>query len=415
MRVQLADKNEAFLGFLFFMPQLNYYVSALLSSYSIQTITPYVYFFLFLVGGYVIITNLKWRKCFLWSFGLMVSLLLSIVVNWDVTQYMMGDSIFSSPVVLLCIIYFPIFLIFLTKVDFEILLKVATKYSVITLTVAAVAFVNYVVILKISMPDYMTFAYMMVSPIIICTISALTGRRTNIVFAVLGLFLIFIGGCRGALLTIVVFFFLVFLRFFTMNGEKKTIFIKIIAIGAFFIFAFRFESILNSLSLILEGIGYESRVFASLTNSKYGGEINSFFSGDGRNDIWKMSLENIRMIGYGLFGDRTVVRNEYNNPSYAHNWILEMLLSFGWIIGIVAVFFVFWIVIRCLFVASRSGNTTMVVMSYAVLSIIMVKHFISASFVSSIDFWFYLGVGYYIVSVFGEKEIEEKKEGNYVE
>ena len=37
------------------------------------------------------------------------------------------------------------------------------------------------------------------------------------------------------------------------------------------------------------GFGYKSRVFASLTGTSYGGETNTFFSGDGRNDIWNMS------------------------------------------------------------------------------------------------------------------------------
>lgn len=413
MRLQLTEKKEAFLGFLFFMPQINYYVSALLSSYSIQTITPYIYFFCFLAGACVIITNLKWKRCFLWGFGLLVALFLSVVMNWNVIEYMFSDSFFSSPVVWLCIIYFPIFLSFLTEVNFERLLKVTTKYSVVTLTVAATAFVNYVVVLKIVMPDYMTFAYMMVPAIFTCTISALTGTHINVFFSLMGSFLVFIGGCRGALLTIVIFFLLVFLKCFTMKGEKRTILFKIIAIIVFAIIALNFESILDSVSVVLDGMGYKSRVFASLTNSNYGGEVNSFFSGDGRNDIWKMSIENIRFIGYGLFGDRTVVRNEYNDSSYAHNWMLEMLVSFGWIIGIIAVVFVLWVVIRCLLVANKSKNIILVVMSYAVLSIIMVKHFISASFVSSIDFWFYLGVGYCITRMFNEKE--EKMEGNHFE
>ena len=40
MKVELDNKNEALLCFLFFLPQMNYYVAAILSSYGIQTITP---------------------------------------------------------------------------------------------------------------------------------------------------------------------------------------------------------------------------------------------------------------------------------------------------------------------------------------------------------------------------------------
>ena len=111
MKVELDNKNEALLCFLFFLPQMNYYVAAILSSYGIQTITPFVYFFLILTGIYSVLRNLRYRKCFLWSFGMIVVLLLSLIVNWNVTEYMITDShsLFSSPVIMLCTIYFPIF------------------------------------------------------------------------------------------------------------------------------------------------------------------------------------------------------------------------------------------------------------------------------------------------------------------
>lgn len=397
MKVELDNKNEALLCFLFFLPQVNYYVAAILSSYGIQTLTPFVYFALILTGLYSVLKNLKYQKCFLWSFGMMVVLLLSIIVNWNVTEYMITDSLFSSPVIVLCTIYFPIFLILLTSVNLEKLISIAVNYSVVTIALSIIAFVNYVFIQRQSMPDYMTFAYMIVSPIMICAISVIRGRKFNSLWVVIGYILILFGGCRGALLTVSLFFLFCFISFFATNGKAKTIIIKCIISLLIVLVLINLNSILNGIALILEGVGYKSRVFASLTGTSYGGETNTFFSGDGRNDIWKMSWDYIRIIGYGLFGDRTVVKNEYGNASYAHNWLLEMLVSFGWVLGLLAIAFVLGVVLKSIVVANRSKNTTLVLLSYSVFCIIMVKHFISASFASSIDFWFYLGIGHCII------------------
>ncbi len=413
MKVELKSNKEGILCFLFFMPQVNYYIAAILSSYGIQTITSFVYFFLILVGTYSFLTSLGDKRCFLWSFGMVAVLLLSINVDWDVKQYIFSASFASSPVVMLCTIYFPIFLIFLSLVDLGKLIRIAVKYSIITIVLSLIAFANYVFVQRQSMPDYMTFAYMIVSPIMICMISAIQEAKINALWAVAGFIVILVGGCRGALVTVSLFFIFCFIRFFTTAGKGRTTVIKCIVAILVILLTLNIDHILSGLALVLEGFGYKSRVFATLAGTSYGGETNTFFSGDGRIDIWKMSWDHIRVIGYGLFGDRVVVRNEYNNASYAHNWLLEMLVSFGWIAGLIAITFVLWVVIKGAIMANRRKDSTLILLSYSVFCIIMVKHFISASFASSIDFWFYLGVGYCIIETENVKMIEVvKTDGN---
>lgn len=407
MKTEIEIKNEKLLCFLFFLPQINYYISALLSSYNAQTITPFIYGPLIIVGAWSILHNLHYRQCMVWIYGMILMILLSLIVNWKVTQHMIADSFFSSPIVMLCTIYFPIFLLFLTGVNIKNLLMTAERYSIVTIVLATIAFANYVFIQRTSMPDYMTFAYMIVSPIMFCTISAIQGKRSKALWAALGFLLILVGGCRGALLTVSVFFLLCFLTSFTTAEKRSTFIVKCIVVVVAFVVALNIENILNALALVLAKYGYKSRVFASLTGTTYGGQEHTFFNGDGRNDIWEMAWNHIRFIGYGLFGDRTVVVNEYNNPSYAHNWMLEMMVSFGWILGTVAVLYVLWIVIKSVIVAYRKKDKTTALLSYSVFSIIMVKHFISASFASSIDFWFYLGLGYYIIKTGEEQNLTE--------
>lgn len=96
MKIKVKIKNENLLCFLFFLPQINYYISAVLSSYNFQTVTPPIYAALIVVGMCSVLYNLHYRQCFIWSFGMIVVLLVSLIVNWNVSQYMVTDFFFQA-------------------------------------------------------------------------------------------------------------------------------------------------------------------------------------------------------------------------------------------------------------------------------------------------------------------------------
>lgn len=385
---------------LFFLPQINYYISSLLSSYNIPTITPVIYLILFLCGFFVIMCTFKKKKCALLVLYLIISLLLSVLFNEDTISFMFTDPITSSPIIMLMFIYYPIFLLFLTNLNLDIFIRIATKYSVFTIAVALVSFVNYVFVLGVNLPDYMTFSYMLISSIVFCTISSVDKGKKMMLFSILGFILIFIGGCRGALLTVTVFYAFVFLKFFSSGNKKKDILTKIIIVIILLFLVIFWEKILQSVFTVLESFGYQSRVFSTILGSDYGGEVQTFFNSTTRINIWIDAIRRIGFIGYGLFGDRTIVLNEYNNPSYVHNWMLEVLLSFGIVLGLIIIGIILWIIFKCYFVTKKSSDPRMIMLNYAVFSVLMIKHSISASFVTSIDFWFYLGMGYFLIHNF---------------
>lgn len=395
MKAKFALHNDMLLSILFWGPQFNYYLAAFLSAYNIPTISSFVYFFIILAGIYTVLTHLHWKKCLIWSYGMLMVSLLSVVINGDVIKFMFTDPIVLSPIIILATIYFPVFLVFLTPIDFNIWLKESRKYSIWVIAMAAIAFFNYVVLQGRSMPDYMTFAYMLISPIIICVLSFIKGSNIYLGWALLGYAIILVGGSRGALLTISLFLLLCFTKFIFVNKKKKAILPKFILCFLVVLLAIDFNGVVNVISTVLGELGYSSRVFAFLSGNSLSGA--TFFTSAGRNDIWQMSWDHIQLIGYGLFGDRTVIVNEYNDPSYAHNWILEMLVSFGGILGSCAIVFVLWIIVKSFWVSYKTKNDEYMYLSFSVFCVIMVKHCVSASFASSLDFWFYLGLGYYII------------------
>lgn len=395
MTIKVKNIKENILCILFFLPQINYYLSSLLSSYNIQTITPIIYSFLMLAGFLIILGSLKRKKTIILIFFLLLSLFLTIIINPETIRFMLNEQISSSPVIMLLLIYYPIFLLFFTKLDFNVLLRKASKYSVFTILIALLSFVNYVVILGGNLPDYMTFSYMIVSPIIFCMIASIQNKKM-IFFSILGFVLIFIGGCRGALLTVAIFYILIIFKYLSSGNKKRDVFIKVLIVLLLIFTIVFWKEIIENVFSLLESFGYQSRIFSTILGSNYGGEELSFFNSKTRIEIWENAIRSIRLIGYGLFGDRTVIVNEYNDPSYVHNWLLEILLSFGLVLGIIVAGLILYIVIRGYICSKKSLDMRKIMLGYAIFSVLMIKHSISASFLTSIDFWFYLGMGYYL-------------------
>lgn len=107
------------------------------------------------------------------------------------------------------------------------LINIAVNYSAVIIVLSAIAFVNYVFVQRQSMPDYMTFAYMIVTPIMICAISVIQGRKLNLLWAVIGYILILVGGCRGALLTVSLFFLFALLSFLQQEEKQKRLLLNV--------------------------------------------------------------------------------------------------------------------------------------------------------------------------------------------
>ena len=111
----------------------------------------------------------------------------------------------------------------------------------------------------------------------------------------------------------------------------------------------------------------------------------------------KQSMDSLNIFGKGLFGDRTFILDEYRDPTYAHNLILELLVDFGLVFGTLIAQFVLFLIIKALIVSIKSKNLLLIKMSFAMISVLFVKHMISASFLTSFDFWFYIGLSVHIV------------------
>lgn len=395
MRKSLKIKwdNELAIAILFFGPQINYYLALLLSMNGRATLTTPIYAILYIVGACAYIKTLRNKKCFFSFVGIVLALGITVLINSKVTQYMISDNVFASALIVLMLLYFPIYLLILYGIDLIKLVNLARKFSYVTLIVAIITFGNYMFIRKATPPDYMSFAYMMLTPILLCFIFGTEGHIWDLILSAVGGFIIFIVGCRGAVISLAVFFVFFLIAYYIPKSGKKFSFGKMFVIIGIIAVAVFSEQILNYISYGLSAVGFTSRTVNKLIAGS-----GAFIESEGRQAIWNQAIHNIGLLGKGLFGDRTVIIDEYARSTYAHNFFLEILVDSGWIIGLFVLAGLIGLFIRAFRYSLKSNSSILIKLSFIIISIIFAKHMISASFLTSFDFWFYLGLAAYVVN-----------------
>lgn len=383
------------LSIMFFAPQINYYLSLLLSQFEIPTLTQYVYFVLYALGVMSYFMALKHVNVIFSAGILILLLLLSYAFDNSLSQYMFSGSLFSSPVPVLLFIYFPVFLLFLNKLDFPLLMRLLYFFSIITLLIAVSVLGVYVFIIR-SMPvDYMSFAYLILTPTFVCFIWGLNGALFSFILSLLGGFSIFIVGCRGALVALIAFLVLSSLYSFISKKGKIDRRVKgFILFVAFILILLSFHNMLSSLSDNLGSLDLQSRTVERLLLGS-----SDFLQRESRQDLWKQAIDNTGFfMGKGLFADRNVLLDFNGQSAYTHNFFLEVLLEFGFVFGFIILILFLSTIIKSVIIARKSKDYFMVEMSFAMLSVFLIKHMLSSSYLISTDFWFYLGFAVQIVT-----------------
>ena len=185
----------------------------------------------------------------------------------------------------------------------------------------------------------MTLAYWIL-PSVLCVITKALSQPSLIRYTLsfIGLILLMFMGTRGAFLTAIVYASSYFI-FFGLDNRKKQLIcvISLIAITvlvSFVDFKYIMSSIFGPLASLL---GVSDRI------------IGGFISGDVTSDNGRFVIYNelinriyIDPSGYGLFSDRYYAVGNL----YAHNFILEILMDFGIVIGLLFIFLYFYYSIK---------------------------------------------------------------------
>lgn len=272
----------------------------------------------------------------------------------------------------------PTFIYSLSIQNFKIFLDIIRKASnIVFITGAVIA--SLVFVGKANIGNYsMTLSYYMLLPMIIYLDELMDGFSIHILIRAFVSFIIIVSiGSRGAILCIIIFIFLKYVRAYQKLNYKKVITqLGILSIGIFFFL--KTGDILEFVYNLLLRFGIRSRsIFIFLKKDIYL---------SGREDIYKVVYEAIiknPLTGNGVAGDNYIL-----NGGFPHNIILEIFSDFGLVFGLIILLTIFFKVVW-LFV--EKDNLT-IKLGVIWMSLGFIHLFVSGTYMTDVKFWIFIGV-----------------------
>lgn len=240
--------------------------------------------------------------------------------------YISFEKIAYSPALFLFFFCLPtLFFVLGCNVDYKKLFAYIIFYSRIILIIFLVAYVVFDFATSSPGGTYMSFSYNALVATCACILSKSDSKWKTIFDKVLGLLscvIIFVAGARGCLVCLAGFFAALFVTSRSISFSKKVFIIILVSIVGLIIII-NFKSIIHSIYLFLSARDIHSRTLEKLMDS-------SFINGSDRFKLWAKVFDALKkspVLGYGLWGDRPIVNG------YSHNLFVELLCSFGYILG----------------------------------------------------------------------------------
>lgn len=286
----------------------------------------------------------------------------------------LGEYFFNSRMMSVYMLYLPAGVCIVRKIqNWNYFFRVCRIYCLLSVFIAfdAVLTVDTVIYANMDFFSYMAYSYMML-PFILSAYVLARREKSLIwlaVFFVLYVSIISYGARNAVALTPL---FICCYEMLTGSLTKRIIMavILLIIVVAFYFFI---DKIMYALSLlpIFENSRLITRFMAKTITS--GGERDLLIS-EGVRQLMHMEME-----VPGLFGDR-----KYVNGIYPHNIILETMLQFGWILGILFNLFLLYIAIYSILFSRNK------VMGFYLFFALFGKLFVSDSYIMSMNFWLWL-------------------------
>lgn len=227
-----------------------------------------------------------------------------------------------------------------------------------------------------------SFGYDMLPFALVFLYFALTSKKWNDIFAsIMSVVMILMGGSRGPVLFLGLFFVVYLLR--TLQRSKKKILIIfgtiILSVGLYLVY----EPALIGISTLISKLGFSSRFITTLLSGRITND-------SGRSRIWMAAINMIKdnPFGYGAMGSRSTI-SQYIVAGYPHSVVLEILIDYGVFFGgmLLTVFLVGSF--KLLFMQKESEWSGVFLIFWAASCSLL----ISLTYWSIPSFWAAIGVG----------------------
>ena len=353
-------------------------------TFGLPTISKLTFIFIYLTSiiSYTFIIYKKPKRSFIVISLSLIILAISIFINEDIIRIIRTndtDTFFTSPLMLFYLLNLPLFLLVFAVKNFDYLYKLLINYALINLIIVFAVLISQQII-NVNITNYMTLAYNSITSIaIVFTYGIKYKKKRLLVLSLANSLFVLLGGSRGAALTLLVFYTLYYL--ISVNMSLKRVIVLIV-------FAFIVLCIVNNLEVIaiyLDGFfqnhGLSSRLIDMVVRDREGG-LSHF---NDRNVIIIPLIDALKIYGYGVFGDRTLV------GIYAHNIVIELFVQYGIFFGSLIVLSILINILRMHKVA-KNGTTKIKCFFAIMVSLFCAKYMFSQSYLNAPDLWLMLGI-----------------------
>lgn len=232
--------------------------------------------------------------------------------------------------------------------DYDLLCRVLADFSIAVVICSTLSF--FMTLGNEYQGEYMVFSYNMTMQSVYIFLYYFEKRNPLYLFVgILGFAMILMAGCRGAIVCIVICMVL-YALFSKMKPFRKAVLIGSLLIATVFV-VMNFEQILSYLLDVAEKLNIDSRTLDKIANGE-------FFTSVGRDKIRTEIVKSLDIYGYGLYGDRVLTKQ----ISYAHNFLLELLCHYGYILGSILMATVVIMIFRGIFSKNRKISFLVIVM-----------------------------------------------------
>lgn len=208
-------------------------------------------------------------------------------------------------------------------------------------------------------------------------------NMVDFVLSIVGSFLIMSMGSRGPIMCIAFFLASYFIFFKTYKHSKLVKSLIAIIASLFYYYS---DILLSALLVLISSLGLSTRAVESMmTDAMF--DINN---SSGRDIIWEELLKAVQRgpaFGYGLGADERLTSTGF----FAHNVVLSILVSFGWLLGSLVLLYIIYYFAKALWVSNTSDQKVFFLLLFTVgfVSLLFSGIFLDSPF-------FFMLIGYAI-------------------
>lgn len=399
---------ELFISIIAIFPTINYYLAEFLTALELPTLSLWFYSVIYgtaFVSYFYIFLKMEIKSLLTVTLAGMVYIF-TLFVSPDSYKIIIGSEI---PSIYLAVFWFtvlPPFFLTLTKIDLTYLTELLYKFSTNVILLIVISFAVRVFYKHAPLTNYMSFAYQGLLSVMLCVYMSLKKKNfLRFIISMGACACIILAGCRGAALTLIVFLAIVI---FSAPGMKKGIhYITILlTINISLIVFVCLDSIISYVSCKLIAQDFESRTLYMFLTGE-------FLSDSGRGVIQSKILAESGLLPNGLYGDFAAV------GVYSHNWIVEILCNFGYLIGPLIIFIIIFILMKSAVLYGKE-NSVRFFWTASAISMMLIKYMVSSSPLITFEFMFLAGLltnmlyiqkqnaisGKYIVRITGIRQVK---------